>query len=200
MAENRSSRPFPVSFEMGLYFNQVKEYYNFFPKNQIKIVVYEDWIKDINSEINSLYIFLNVDTLESILEITADTIYTYRNDTCGGTTQFVFPNNMTGYGRINLNKALKMIRPELNTSYSTLVSSSISVYPVPIIDKVAVKSESEYLIFSIKLFTILGEEMVSIQNINHSLYELDFVKYSNGIYFLSIETEGGHLIKKIVKP
>ncbi len=141
----------------------------------------------------------NVDTLESILEITADTIYTYRNDTCGGTTQFVFPNNMTGYGRINLNKALKMIRPELNTSYSTLVSSSISVYPVPIIDKVAVKSESEYLIFSIKLFTILGEEIVSIQNINHSLYELDFVKYSTGIYFLSIETEGGHCIKKIVK-
>ena len=27
------------------------------------------------------------------LELTADTIYTYRNDTCNGITHFVFPNN-----------------------------------------------------------------------------------------------------------
>ena len=60
----------------------------------------------------------NVDSLETILEMTADPIYTYRNDTCGGTTQAVFPKNMVGPGPNNLWKA--------NICYFSLCKSFVS--------------------------------------------------------------------------
>lgn len=47
--------------EMSAYFEQVKEYFNVFPKEQIKVLVYEDWTKNTESEINGLFQFLNVE-------------------------------------------------------------------------------------------------------------------------------------------
>lgn len=52
--------------EMGLYYNQVKAYYDVFPKEQIKILVYEDWIKSIDSKIKNVFEFLDVTITEDI--------------------------------------------------------------------------------------------------------------------------------------
>ncbi|OUS02407.1 hypothetical protein A9Q86_03950 [Flavobacteriales bacterium 33_180_T64] len=52
--------------EMSRYFEQVKEYYTVFPKDQIKIIVYEDWTKNIQNEIIEIFKFLNLNTNDEI--------------------------------------------------------------------------------------------------------------------------------------
>ena len=49
-----------------MYFEQVKEYYTVFPKDQIKIIVYEDWTKNIQNEITNIFNFLNIKTNDEI--------------------------------------------------------------------------------------------------------------------------------------
>jgi hypothetical protein len=46
--------------EMGLYHDQVKAYYDLFPKEQIKVIVYEDWIANIPQTMSELFSFLNL--------------------------------------------------------------------------------------------------------------------------------------------
>ena len=54
--------------ELGLYFEQVKRYLNLFPKNQIKIILY-DHLKTNNLEVlKEIYEFLGVDTKILIAE------------------------------------------------------------------------------------------------------------------------------------
>lgn len=47
--------------EMGLYYEQVKVYLDYFEPQNIKIVIYEDWIKDINIQMNHIFDFLKLD-------------------------------------------------------------------------------------------------------------------------------------------
>ncbi|WP_299223597.1 sulfotransferase [uncultured Psychroserpens sp.] len=48
--------------EMGLYHDQVKPYYDLFDKDNIKIIIYEDWTKSIENTMNDLYDFLSIDS------------------------------------------------------------------------------------------------------------------------------------------
>lgn len=54
--------------EMSAYFEQVKAYYNVFPKEQIRVLVYEDWTKNLESEIIGLFNFLNVKIDHEVLD------------------------------------------------------------------------------------------------------------------------------------
>jgi hypothetical protein len=45
----------------GLYYNQVKEYYNLFPKNNIKIIIFEDFVKNMQKNIDIITNFLGID-------------------------------------------------------------------------------------------------------------------------------------------
>jgi len=51
--------------EMGNYYHQVKTYYDVFPKEQIKILVYEDWTNNLN-ELSELFKFLNIRITDSV--------------------------------------------------------------------------------------------------------------------------------------
>lgn len=52
--------------DMSTYYEQVKVYFDIFPKNQIKILIYEDWVKNLNDTINGILEFLQVENLDSI--------------------------------------------------------------------------------------------------------------------------------------
>lgn len=52
--------------EMGMYYSQVKAYFDVFPKEQIKILVYEDWTNNIELELNSVFKFLKIQPTNSI--------------------------------------------------------------------------------------------------------------------------------------
>lgn len=46
--------------EISKYFEQVKRYYDCFPVDQIKVIIYEDWVKDITATMNDIYEFLGI--------------------------------------------------------------------------------------------------------------------------------------------
>ena len=58
--------------EMGLYYNQVKAYFDVFPKEQIKILIYEDWINNLELEIKGLFEFLGLAVIDSIFDKTVE--------------------------------------------------------------------------------------------------------------------------------
>jgi len=79
------------------------------------------------------------------------------------------------------------------------ISATISVYPNPATDKVVISSTSTLFNNStISLYSILGEEIMKTDKINSNWTELDLSGYTNGIYFLNINTDSGKAVKKIV--
>ncbi|MAM27670.1 MAG: hypothetical protein CMC13_01505 [Flavobacteriaceae bacterium] len=46
--------------EMSLYFNQIQAYFNTFSSENIKILIYEDWIKHKEMYLNEVYTFLGI--------------------------------------------------------------------------------------------------------------------------------------------
>ncbi|RCT53652.1 hypothetical protein DUZ96_10610 [Winogradskyella sp. KYW1333] len=58
--------------EMGRYYNQVKAYYDVFPKEQIKVLIYEEWTKNLESEIKELFNFLGLMAEDSVFRTPVD--------------------------------------------------------------------------------------------------------------------------------
>ncbi|WP_411893954.1 sulfotransferase domain-containing protein [Winogradskyella sp. A2] len=58
--------------KMGLYYNQVKAYYDVFPEDQIKVLIYEDWTNNLESEIMSLINFLGTEVSDSVFNDTVE--------------------------------------------------------------------------------------------------------------------------------
>jgi len=52
--------------EMGLYYEQVKTYIEYFGKENVKIIIYEDWILDIKNSINEVYNFLDIESFNDV--------------------------------------------------------------------------------------------------------------------------------------
>jgi len=46
--------------ETGKYYNQINEYYDVFPKEQIKLLKYESFFSDLEKNIDELYTFLEI--------------------------------------------------------------------------------------------------------------------------------------------
>lgn len=62
--QNKIDKGWGVShlyLEVGLYFQQVKRYYDVFPADQIHIILYDDYKKNPSGEMKSLFAFLGVD-------------------------------------------------------------------------------------------------------------------------------------------
>jgi len=75
----------------------------------------------------------------------------------------------------------------------------ISVFPNPVKEKLGIFSSSDILKSSvISLRNSLGEEVVKIKNENQDQAELNVSQYPNGVYFLSIQSEAGSAVKKII--
>ena len=140
----------------------------------------------------------NVDSLETILEMTADTIYTYRNDTCGGTTQDVFPNNMVGHGRINLWKALGLVRPDL-TGVEQNFLSDIMIYPNPNNGILFIKSNDIKANCRLTIYNSLGQLCLSKEVFFDNFYEMDLRQLNAGFYVLKLESEAKQALFKLVK-
>jgi subtilisin family serine protease len=140
----------------------------------------------------------NVDSLETILEMTADSIYTYRNDTCGGTNQDVFPNNMVGHGRINLWKALGVVRPDL-TAVDETMFTDISIFPNPVNDNLQIRSDEINGSCRLSLYNTLGQICLQKEVNFVNNHELDLKQIQAGFYLLEVESAGKRASFKVVK-
>ncbi len=142
----------------------------------------------------------NVDSLETLLEITADTVYTYRNDTCGNTDHYVFPNNMVGYGRINLYKALQIIRPDLTNSVSSIQNfGNLQIFPNPFSDIIQIKTNYNVNNCNISITDALGHVVKQFKTYFTNSFELNLDFLPAGIYFIQVKNEKGKSFGKIVK-
>jgi serine protease AprX len=141
----------------------------------------------------------NVDSLETLLEMTADSIYTYRTDTCGGTPQTIFPNNMVGYGRINLYKALEIIRPDLLTAITLIPSNDVQIFPNPFSNVINVRTTKSMRNSTVIVTNALGQVVRQLDAYFDKNLELDLGNLSRGFYVISIENGEDKVVGKIIK-
>lgn len=141
----------------------------------------------------------NVDSLETLLEMTADTVYTYRDDTCGTTTQLVFPNNMVGYGRINLHKALQIIRPDLVTSTTKVITQDVRIYPNPSSGIIQVQTSTAMEACQVTITSALGQVVRQFDTYFNTILEMDLGNISTGVYIITIENENQKVVGKMIK-
>lgn len=141
----------------------------------------------------------NVDSIERLLEMTADTVYPYRNDTCGGIANTTFPNNHVGYGRINLDKVLSILRPDLDVSVSQIPTLPLNIYPNPTENSALVELPSSVQAADWRLVNTLGQvlqqgRLDASANLLLSLQELPV-----GLYWFQLQTKEQQWLGKILK-
>ncbi|WP_052597305.1 S8 family serine peptidase [Aureispira sp. CCB-QB1] len=141
----------------------------------------------------------NVDSLETLLEMTADTVYTYRDDTCGTTSQYVFPNNMVGYGRINLYKALQIIRPDLMLNVTQKTVQDLRIYPNPSSGFVQIQTAQSMENCRVTIINSLGQVVRQFDTYFNTVLEIDLGAMSTGIYSITIENKTQKVIGKMIK-
>lgn len=140
----------------------------------------------------------NVDSLENILEMTADTIRSL--DTCGNTLPTQIPNNMVGYGRINLFKALKVVRPDLFINVQQIATpNSVQVYPNPFEEQLYIRTDIPLGESQIKIMNTMGQIVWQKTLILQQQYALSLHDLPRGIYLLQIENKTNQLVTKIIK-
>jgi len=139
----------------------------------------------------------NVDSLETILEITADTIIA--TDTCGNTLPTQIPNNMVGYGRINLAKALQLIRPDLFDNVWRIEENQVSVYPNPTTDKVYIRAAQPLGEVHIRVFNLMGQQLQAHRLLLNDFYPLSLNELPQGVYIVTIDNGSAILTTKVIK-
>ncbi len=141
-----------------------------------------------------------VDSLENLLEQTADTIYTYRNDTCGTTDQLVFPNNMVGYGRINLYKALQIIRPDLTNNIKQVSpAASLGIFPNPFTNTVQIKTSLPIGNCTIIIVDAFGKIVKQMNSFFTTHLEINLSELPNAVYFMHLNNGKTSLMGKLIK-
>ena len=83
--------------ELGMYHKQVKTYFNTFDKKNIKIIIYEDFFKNIDEGLNDIYAFLNIKKTDKV-----DSKIRYN--------QFVSPKNSMAKFLLQQKTKLSLIR------------------------------------------------------------------------------------------
>lgn len=139
----------------------------------------------------------NVDSLENILEMTADSIYTDRTDTCGNTTHDVFPNNMVGHGRINLIKALGVVRPDLVSTIS-LKHKQLKVFPNPFDQEIQFEIPFSELAV-LKIHNALGQLVMNRIYHQNGIHRLNTNNLRSGIYYVHLTQGEKQYITTIIK-
>lgn len=139
-----------------------------------------------------------VDSIAWILKMTADTLYL--NDTCASVPSSSIPNYTFGYGRINLEKALRWVRPDLFVATSSIQRSfSVNVFPNPTTDLIQVQFSQLIDYCSLELHDVMGRLIMekSFRSIEHT--DLNFATLTKGIYFLTIRSFDASIVHKISK-
>jgi len=86
------------------------------------------------------------------------------------------------------------IEEELNTSNFDFING-LSIYPNPTSNLITVDSSNE-LLTSITIFDISGKQLYSENNINSTIETIDISSFSEGVYFIQLNTI---LTKKLIK-
>ena len=141
-----------------------------------------------------------VDSIENLLKMTADTVYTYRNDTCGTTPMTVFPNNMVGYGRINLLKAIQRVRPDLDVAVQKLPPvARLQLYPNPAHSSIHLQTNTALGEVQLNWHNVLGQHLAQETILLEQQKEVQLGNWPKGIYWLTVQQDKSSWTYKVVK-
>ena len=76
---------------------------------------------------------------------------------------------------------------------------NVSIYPSPAINNITIDIENGINITSLKVFNVLGKNVINQIVDKSDKYELNISKLENGLYFVEINTENGIVTKKFMK-
>ena len=74
---------------------------------------------------------------------------------------------------------------------------NVEVYPNPARDYIKL-SANNYQLSAVRIYNYLGILIEEIE-VNSSDIEINVSDYSNGVYFIEVQTENGNIVKKIIK-
>lgn len=137
-----------------------------------------------------------VDYLEELLKYSAEPILTA--DTCGGIAGTEVPNNSAGYGRINLWKALKVIRPDLfSTEY--LAVEELRIYPNPFSDQITFITPKTMGVCTFRITNMIGQQVAKRSVDIGRLLNLDLGYLPNGVYIITVDNKEHCFSGRVVK-
>ncbi len=125
----------------------------------------------------------NVFLIDNLLHITTnltETDYTFQSENGNFKDRFVIVFNNTELG------------------VEDVLNASVSVYPNPTKEQLTV-FVSEGNISSIKVFDLLGREVIQIQGNQSQSQQINLSHLSNAVYFVEIKTPLGKVVKRIIK-
>lgn len=127
-----------------------------------------------------------VDMIENILEQSATPIYATNN--CAGLSADVFPNYVTGYGRIDLWKALEIVRPDLVNGIEDK-KRNLLVFPNPSPGHIYLVAPEDMGDSQLRVYNALGQEVHQRKLNFQRLINFDLSELPDGMYYLSIISE-----------
>jgi hypothetical protein len=130
--------------------------------------------------------------------MTADTILAV--DTCGNTLPTQIPNNMVGHGRINLYKALQLVRPDLFIGVEQIASTNqLKVYPNPFDEQLYLTMTDALGESQITLRSTIGQIVWQKKLTLEQEQSLSLANLPSGVYVLQIQTKDTQYVSKIIK-
>ncbi|MFM7015811.1 MAG: T9SS type A sorting domain-containing protein, partial [Bacteroidota bacterium] len=78
-------------------------------------------------------------------------------------------------------------------------ANEVTMYPNPVANVLTVKFKNDELINAITVYSIVGQEMISINQLHSSDYKLNLNTLSEGSYIIKIQTANGNISKTIFK-
>ncbi len=141
-----------------------------------------------------------VDSIETLLKMTAEPVYTYRNDTCGNTPMTVFPNNMVGYGRINLVSAIQRVRPDLGVAIRDLPAvANLELYPNPTTSRLQLETAQPLGAVQLIWHNMLGQALTQQTIVLDNQASVQLGDWPKGIYWLTVRQANNSWTYKVIK-
>tara|TARA_R110002049_G_scaffold47627_1_gene137729 strand:- start:346 stop:954 length:609 start_codon:yes stop_codon:yes gene_type:complete len=88
-------------------------------------------------------------------------------------------------------------RNELLSVHSSKLVN-VSIYPNPVNDKLNISSP-DFEVLYVHIYDLYGKRISNFEKTQQVIYECDMTDFGSGIYFLTISTSGGEVIKKIIR-
>lgn len=128
-----------------------------------------------------------VERIEEIIEQTAVPIAVTQS--CDGFSPHAIPNPISGYGRVDVLAALRIVRPDLFTE-NPMDTASLRIYPNPAQSEVMLIAPMDMNDATIRVYNTLGQLMFEKTVYFKRLQQLDISSLPNGVYMVTLESIG----------
>ena len=85
---------------------------------------------------------------------------------------------------------------DCNLGINDALATQITIYPNPVKDVLTINNDNGFTINTLKIYNVLGKQVLMQDK---PTYQLDVSKLESGLYFISLSTDKGNLIKKMIK-